>query len=156
MAENFDERSGVIYSNTPWGRWAQTIEDVFIEIDVPCGTRGKNIQCDIKINNLTCVVRDKEIIKGKLFGRVIPDESVWTLEDQTLIRIVLVKSEQNPAKGWKSLLVDQYQVDPFTFNEMEKKLTLERFQKENPGFDFSGADVSGNYSKGGPSIPGTS
>lgn len=47
-----------------------------------------------------------------------------------LIRIVLVKSEQNPAKGWKSLLVDQYQVDPLTFNEMEKKLTLERFQKE--------------------------
>jgi len=53
---------------------------------------------------------------------------------------------------------------------MEKKLTLERFQREvfstkmvahknifflslkHPGFDFSGADISGQYSGGGPRL----
>lgn len=53
---------------------------------------------------------------------------------------------------------------------MEKKLTLERFQNEvlaiinvsvvillsivtqNPGFDFSGASITGNYHGGGPKL----
>ena len=60
-------------------------------------------------------------------------------------------------------------------DEMQQKLTLERFQREvgragssllattaraslpaqNPGFDFSGAEITGNYHDGGPSIPTT-
>ena len=52
------------------------------------------------------------------------------LEDNELVRIILVKSSRDAASGWKSLLVSEYSADPWTFNEMEKKLTLERFQKE--------------------------
>ena len=51
-------------------------------------------------------------------------------EDNELVRIVLVKSGRDASNCWKSLLVDQYHVDPWTLNEMEKKLTLERFQNE--------------------------
>jgi hypothetical protein len=36
---------------------------------------------------------------------------------------------------------------------MEKKATLERFSQENPGFDFSGAEVTGNFQGGGPTLP---
>jgi hypothetical protein len=46
------------------------------------------------------------------------------------LNIVLVKSQRTASECWKSLLVDQYIVDPSTFMEMEKKLTLERFQSE--------------------------
>jgi len=35
------------------------------------------------------------------------------------------------------------QVDPYTQSELQKSLMLERFQAENPGFDFSGADFNG-------------
>ena len=35
---------------------------------------------------------------------------------------------------------------------MEKKMTLERFARENPGFDFSNADISGNFQGGGPNM----
>lgn len=56
--------------------------------------------------------------------------NVSLAEDQKLLRIVLVKSLKDPSKGWMSLLIDQYQADPLIYNEMEKKLTLERFQKE--------------------------
>ena len=52
------------------------------------------------------------------------------LEDNELVRIILVKSSRDAASGWKSLLVSEYSADQWTFNEMEKKLTLERFQKE--------------------------
>ena len=52
------------------------------------------------------------------------------LEDQEMLRIVLVKSGREASNCWPSLLEDQYPTDPFVFNEMEKKLTLERFQRE--------------------------
>ncbi|XP_063784819.1 nudC domain-containing protein 2 isoform X3 [Pseudophryne corroboree] len=71
-------------------------------------------------------------------------------EDKKLIRIVLTKCNRDAGNCWPSLLEDEYSADPWIQDEMQKKLTLERFQRENPGFDFSGADISGNYSKGGP------
>ncbi len=70
-----------------------------------------------------------------------------------------------------------FAADPSQFDDMEKKMTLERFQSEvggrfkggfvivwarvftarkhpqHPGFDFSGADVTGNYQGGGPVLP---
>ena len=45
----------------------------------------------------------------------------------------------------ESLLGNQFQPDAFVLNEMRKKLDLERFQLENPGFDFSGAKLDKNY-----------
>ena len=51
-------------------------------------------------------------------------------EDNELVRIILVKSGRDAANCWHSLLINEYSADPWTFDEMEKKLTLERFQKE--------------------------
>ncbi|KAG9490847.1 nudC domain-containing protein 2 isoform X2 [Eleutherodactylus coqui] len=118
MSVNFEERSGVVPCETPWGSWYQTMEEVFIE--------------------------------GRLYDSTISDESTWTLEDKKLIRIVLTKSNRDAGNCWPSLLEGEYSADPWVQDEMQKKLTLERFQRENPGFDFSRAEISGNYSKGGP------
>ncbi|XP_001631051.2 nudC domain-containing protein 2 [Nematostella vectensis] len=153
MADHFDERSGVVPCKTSWGSWAQTIDEIFIEVDLPEGTRGKDVKCVIKPTHISCVVKGNEVFKGEMGGKVLPNDSTWTIEDKKLLRIVLVKSGRDAANCWKSLLSDQYLADPWVFNEMEKKLTLERFQKENPGFDFSGAEVTGNYSGGGPKFP---
>jgi len=65
--------------------------------------------------------------------------------------VVLVKSDRSAGNCWQALLEGgQYKCNPWVFDQMERKLTLERFQRENPGFDFSGAEISGNYSGGGP------
>ena len=69
------------------------------------------------------------------------------------MRITLIKRQRDAASTWKSLLEDQFAVDAITLDEMQKKATLERFQMEHPGFDFSGADISGNYQSGGPVMP---
>lgn len=47
-----------------------------------------------------------------------------------MLRIVLVKSGREASNCWSSLLEGEYATDPLLFNEMEKKLTLERFQRE--------------------------
>lgn len=65
MADHFDERSGTVPSKTPWGNWEQTIDEVFIEVIVPKGTRGREIVCDISPKNI------KFSLKGQEFFKVI-------------------------------------------------------------------------------------
>ena len=57
-------------------------------------------------------------------------------------RLVIFKTKD---ECWLSLLKDQFYPDPLILNEMRKKLDLERFQLENPGFDFSGAKLDKKY-----------
>ncbi|KAM9694607.1 nudC domain-containing protein 2-like [Trichechus inunguis] len=87
---------------------------------------------------------------GKLLDSTIADEGTWTLEDRKMVRIVLTKTKRDVANCWTSLIESEYAADPWVQDQMQRKLTLERFHKENPGFDFSGAEISGNYTKGGP------
>lgn len=60
---HFDERSGIVAAETPWGRWWQTVSEVFVEINIPPGTPGKDCKIIIKPNYLECRVKDKELIK---------------------------------------------------------------------------------------------
>ena len=63
MADHFDEKSGVVLSKTPWGNWAQTIDEVFIEVDVPKGTKGREISCDIKPKSIKFSLKGQEFFK---------------------------------------------------------------------------------------------
>ncbi|KAG7283103.1 hypothetical protein CRUP_033049 [Coryphaenoides rupestris] len=83
MSVHFEERSGIIPCETSWGSWYQTMEEVFVEVNVPPGTSGMDVKCTLASRQMELYVKGKEIIK-------------------------------------------------------------------NPGFDFSGAEISGNFSGGGP------
>ncbi|KAK4308201.1 hypothetical protein Pmani_020089 [Petrolisthes manimaculis] len=145
---NFDERSGFVPCQTPWGRWWQTVAEVHVEVDVPPGTRAKFIQVSVKPSHIRAVVLDKVIFEGPLFAVVRADEAMWTLEDKKTIHLVMTKADAcSKETAWESLLKDDFLADPWTFHEMRKKLDLERFQIENPGFDFSGATLKPGYDK---------
>ena len=58
---DFEEKSGVVSCNTPWGKWLQNIEEVFIEIPVAEGTNSKEISIVIKPKSVKVVVKGKEI-----------------------------------------------------------------------------------------------
>lgn len=67
IMSHFDERSGVVYCSTSWGQWGQTIEEVFIEVDVVEGTRPRDIQCEMKPKSLSVTVNNKEILKVYIY-----------------------------------------------------------------------------------------
>ena len=60
---NFDERSGIVPSKTPWGSWSQTMEEVTVEVDVLPGTKSRDVCCKIQPRNIQLSVGGKEIFK---------------------------------------------------------------------------------------------
>jgi len=49
--------------------------------------------------------------------------------------------------SWNCVIIGDHELDPFTKEEMDKKMMLEKFQNEHPGFDFSGAQFTGQVPK---------
>ncbi|XP_051514628.1 nudC domain-containing protein 2-like isoform X1 [Myxocyprinus asiaticus] len=139
MSVHFEERSGVIPCKTAWGSWYQTMEEVFIEVNVPLGTSAKEVKCNIGSKQIELHVKGQQIFKGKLLGSTVGDEATWTLEDKKLIRIVLMKTNREAGNCWQSLLEGEYAADPWVQDQMQRKLTLERFQREV--WSISSADI---------------
>ncbi|CAN0106836.1 unnamed protein product, partial [Ectocarpus sp. 8 AP-2014] len=74
-------------------------------------------------------------------GPVVVEESYWMMDGGEL-NVNLQKMKK--ADTWPAALQGKNtQVDPMTLEGMQKKIMLERFQSENPGFDFSGAEFNG-------------
>jgi hypothetical protein len=61
------------------------------------------------------------------------------VEDGRLLRIVLQKQVRRAGNTWRSLLDNAFAADPALFDDMEKKMTLERFQTEVVSWCCSGA-----------------
>ncbi|KAI5408717.1 hypothetical protein KIW84_054520 [Lathyrus oleraceus] len=76
-----------------------------------------------------------------LSSPVKTDSSFWTLEDD-IMHITLNKRDKG--QTWASPILGQGQLDAYSSDLEQKRLMLQRFQEENPGFDFSQAQFSGN------------
>ena len=76
-----------------------------------------------------CIAQEWYVL-NLIFVYILLPFSLTGPEDKKLLKIVLVKSDRSAGSCWRSLLEGMYNSDAFTFNEMEKKLTLERFQRE--------------------------
>ena len=123
--------------------WEQSISEVNIYIVPPPGIPAKQFDIVITHRHLRIGLKNTPpFIDEDTGGPVIPDDSLWTLTDGEL-NINLQK--MNKAEAWDCALMGQTgsKLDAFTKEETKKKLMLERFQEEHPGFDFSGADFNG-------------
>ena len=54
---DFDEKSGVVWSSTDWGCWGQTIEEIFIKVNLPENTTSKQVLCKTTARSIKCTVR---------------------------------------------------------------------------------------------------
>jgi len=121
--------------------WDQTLEEVNIYIIPPEGVRAKHIECIITSSKLTVGLKGNPPFLNQEFERPVKvKDSFWTLEDGTL-HITLQKMSKG--ETWLSALKGHQPIDAFSQEELKKKMMLERFQEENPGFDFSSAQFSG-------------
>ena len=131
--------------------------EVNMYIDAPPGVQASQLLCNIRTDRLQIGLRgsDRYFIDEKTFSKVKTDDSSWYLDDSGVINIVLNKVYRG--ETWESPLLGRdgvdgdgggsaggRAVDPATKVEIQKELMLERFQEENPGFDFRGATFNGS------------
>eukprot|EP01066_Platyproteum_vivax_P006063 Platyproteum_vivax@DN189_c0_g1_i1.p1 len=121
--------------------WEQTIDEVHVYINPPPGVNKNQLNIIIAAKKLTVGLKgNPPFIEGDLFSTCDVSCSVWMIEDKEL-HIQLQKMKK--AEIWDCVILGHGNVDPFTHEEIQKKLLLERFQEENPGFDFSQAEFNG-------------
>ena len=137
--------------------WEQTLEEIIVYIQAPDCVLEKNraiIQkqlkpgqqmpkLDIKITptHLTVGLKGLPPYLSEDFAQnVKASESLWTLEDGEIV-ITLEKAIKGDT--WMSVFKGQEKINPLQKEEIQKKMLLERFQEENHGFDFSGAEING-------------
>mmetsp|Transcript_4570 Transcript_4570/g.11355 ORF Transcript_4570/g.11355 Transcript_4570/m.11355 type:complete len:185 (-) Transcript_4570:1349-1903(-) len=120
--------------------WDQTLSEVNIYCEVPPGVRASMIYCEVLRNHVKFGIRpNPPYLDLDLFGAVRVDESMWTLEDSCL-HIFLEKV--NKGQTWQAAFIG-HEINPASATDDQKRLMLERFQEENPGFDFSSAEFNG-------------
>ncbi|KAG8372608.1 hypothetical protein BUALT_Bualt12G0084400 [Buddleja alternifolia] len=132
--------------------WDQTLEEVNMYITLPpnvpkklfyCRIDSKHVELGIKGNppylnhDLTSLSR---LIHH--FGLLAHNVDQWELVEDDTMHITLQKRDKG--QTWSSPIMGQGQLDPYATDLEQKRLMLERFQVENPGFDFSQAQFSGN------------
>jgi len=127
--------------------WEQSLDECNIYINTPPGVTRDILDVSIGMNNVQIGIKnEKPFINEATGGAIILKESYWTFDkDSNEININLQKMRKG--ENWASALggatSSSASLDEFTKEEQKKKLLLERFQEEHPGFDFSGADFNG-------------
>mmetsp|Transcript_1937 Transcript_1937/g.5360 ORF Transcript_1937/g.5360 Transcript_1937/m.5360 type:complete len:167 (-) Transcript_1937:55-555(-) len=153
MSTKWQEKAGVVECTGKGYTWAQTRREVIITINVNEGVRGRDISYDVSPTHIRIGVSSSAAdssqssfsLCGLLFLPVKPDDCLWTLEEGDkgkVLQIELVKSSEDVV--WESIVKGQDVLNPLTIEEVKKKITLEKFQGQHGGFDFSGAEFSGN------------
>mmetsp|Transcript_10995 Transcript_10995/g.31241 ORF Transcript_10995/g.31241 Transcript_10995/m.31241 type:complete len:155 (-) Transcript_10995:213-677(-) len=133
----FEHQGRTIYE------WEQSLNEVLIFITPPAGVKASDLSIKITKTHLTVGLKNVErpFIDEEFFDTVVTDESYWTMDDG-VIEINVQKMRK--AATWDAALKGHGALDPLAREDIQKKMTLERFQEEHPGFDFSGAEFSGS------------
>merc|ERR1711977_147607 len=136
MRKQFKHNDQVVYE------WEQNLTEIHIWVSPPPGVTAKMIDCNIEAEHVTMGIFG---VPEKYFNHDFPfkikvDESFWTMEDGE-IHFTLLKMSK--AETWTCAFKGHDQMDPISMQEVQKQIMRERFQEENPHFDFSGAEFSG-------------
>ncbi|MCD9643880.1 hypothetical protein HAX54_031764 [Datura stramonium] len=144
MAEKLapEKRHSFVHNGQKVFEWDQTLEELNIYITLPENVPKKLFYCKIESKHLEVGIKgNPPYLNHDLMNPVKTDCSFWTLEDD-ILHVTLQKRDKG--QTWSSPIRDQGQLDPYASDLEQKRLMLQRFQEENPGFDFSQAQFSGN------------
>lgn len=122
--------------------WDQTLDEINIYINLPPNVHSKQFYCKIQSKHIELGIKgNPPYLNHELTCPVKTDSSFWTLEDDVM-HITLTKRDKG--QTWASPIMGQGQLDPYVTDQEQKRLMLQRFQEENPGFDFSQAQFTGS------------
>jgi len=126
--------------------WKQSLEEVNIWVKLPPGVPTKQIGWKLTPTHIKLGLRldtdsPQYYFDEALGGTALPEESSMIIEDG-VVEISIQKAEAGAA--WPAALAAHAALNDAADEEnIRKQILLERFQRENPNFDFSRAKFSG-------------
>ena len=121
--------------------WDQSLEDVNIYVTPPPGVTPDMIDCKLTPSHLRLGLRgNPPFLDEPTGGPIVAKESHFYMVDG---EITVAMSKMRKGETWGTALGGRGQVDPFTRQEIQRELMIERFQEEHPGFDFRSAEFNG-------------
>jgi hypothetical protein len=99
-SDPIDDSKGGVFS---WGKFQQDkAKTVLVYVDVPEGTRGRQVQVTVLSRSLKVVALGKEVKSGALVRPVVVDESTWEMCDGKVL-VTLEKQDE----GWWDCVWEQ-------------------------------------------------
>mmetsp|Transcript_58202 Transcript_58202/g.116984 ORF Transcript_58202/g.116984 Transcript_58202/m.116984 type:complete len:252 (+) Transcript_58202:44-799(+) len=129
------------FQGQPVYEWDQTLDECNIWIKPPPGVMAAHLDIEITHTHVRVGIKgNPPFLNEDTGGAVVVKESFWTMDgDEVNINFQKMKK----GEMWMSALAGHGELDPLTKEDDKKRLMLERFSDENPGFDFSNADFNG-------------
>jgi hypothetical protein len=114
--------------------WTQSLMEVNIYVDVPLGTKSKDIICVIRPGSIDLKIKENPIMQGHFEESVKASESFWTLasENSSFGPQILITLEKCRENWWKHVLLGDPEIDTtkvcqlFEFSGIELILCLRR------------------------------
>ncbi|KAF8066236.1 BOB1 [Scenedesmus sp. PABB004] len=133
-------RHAVVAQGRTVYEWEQSLAEVAVYVPVPPDVRAREIFCDVEQQHLRFGRKgNPPFLDLDLHKPVKVSDCIWTLEDGVL-HISLTKLK--PGEPWAGVIAG-HELNPAGQEADSQRLLLERFQRENPGFDFSQASFNG-------------
>ncbi|CAM9834229.1 unnamed protein product [Pylaiella littoralis] len=102
--------------------WTQTLQELSVVVPVPPGSKSRDVVCDISKSSLKVGVKGQPLLlDGKMYNRVIVDDSFWTLEDGKEINIALQK--ENQMEWWKCVVKGDPEINTSKVQPENSKLS---------------------------------
>eukprot|EP00760_Papus_ankaliazontas_P032613 PhM_4_TR5904/c0_g1_i1/m.7656 len=145
----------------PSSQWAQTIDEVTLSLHLQTNDiRARDLNVKITARSLCVQCKAETLLEGNLLHAIDASESTWQLDqaphiNKNVVVIILslvkaIRDPTHPSCCWGSVFSDgRWAADEDVLDKTRRSLTLERYQREHPSFDFSQAEVTGYYSHGG-------
>jgi len=131
--------------------WEQSLEEVLIFIKPPPGVKALHMAITISPKRLCIGLKGAPPFMDENLGGVcIVSESMWTLEPpkrgleaSESGELIITLTKAHRALTWESAFVGHGAMDTASKEAVQRAMLLERFGAENPGFDFSSAEING-------------
>lgn len=136
------KRRGFYYKKRLIFEWIQTLEDVTLYLKPPKNIKSKDLDIKFKTNFLSIGMKGmKPFIAESLSYPIDSASSTWFMDDDG---ICISLTKRKLGESWLRIINKQPEMNQFEAQKIKKSMMLERFARENPHMDFSGAKFGGN------------
>ena len=110
-------------------KWSQSHNEVEVQVDLPPGTKAKQLNIVMRPKNLKIQIKgeDKPLVDGELDNKIKPDDSFWTIEDGQRLILTFVKATETI---WKTVILGDKEIDT---KKVDNSKNLSDFDEETQG-----------------------